>query len=155
MTTWSESRSPAVLHGWYGAPVSTRSKSSVWALRHLFVVLILSWVYSDILKLHLFIRVSVSTRVLLVLGMWRSEDILQELVLSYHVGASDWTQVDRLGGKHLPLPAAIFQRVHAVKDHSIMGCTRDSTCSWHARLKDFKVYGNAIPHENVLFSSYN
>lgn len=34
-------------------------------------------------------------------GTWRSEDNLQELVLSFHAGPKDQTEVGKLGGQHL------------------------------------------------------
>lgn len=32
--------------------------------------------------------------------MWKSEENLKELILSYYVGAGDWTQELRLSGKY-------------------------------------------------------
>ena len=82
---------------------------------------------------------SVSRCVLFAPHMWRSEDILQELVLSYYVGPSDQTQVDSLGGKHLSLPADMFQRVHVLKDHNVTEYTRESASSTMLDFRDLKM----------------
>lgn len=43
-------------------------------------------------------------------GLWRSDDTLQELVLSFHpVGSRDHTKVFRFGDKHLKLLSHLYR----------------------------------------------